>query len=317
MTRDGYIHVAFYRAGTRDDGASYDNDIMYQWGTEYWARQGKTWDWILQHYYDNIEISATTDANLRLSAGPVVSSATPTWGEPFRASFTVHSYGTQTMQLKELYVKLRGPGGQDADLGGDNNATLIPPGASRTIRVSTPTLAASFPRAYGTWTLTATYRDPGGLISPGLPAGASGTATTRALNVVAPRHASSLVSLNNAGPSYYEGTTRDIRMQLRNDGNTTWRRSASLQHNATRLATDSPLNRQSRFYMAGHWLSASRVQMVEATIPPGGTATFVFRLSGNVAPGAYTESFRLVYDGQAANKYAGPYGTSVTVSPGC
>ncbi len=87
MTRDDYIHVAFYRAGTRDDGASYDNDIMYQWGTEYWARQGMTWNWMLQHYYDNIDISATTDANLRLSAGPAVSSATPTWGEPFRASF--------------------------------------------------------------------------------------------------------------------------------------------------------------------------------------------------------------------------------------
>ncbi|MBA2362765.1 MAG: hypothetical protein H0V86_04460 [Chloroflexia bacterium] len=315
MTRNGAIHVAFYRAGTRDDGANYNNDIMYQWGTEYWARQGMTWDGMLNHYYENIVISATTDANLRLSAGAAVSSAAPTWGEPFRASFTVHNYGTQSMQLRELYVKLRGPGGQNADLGGDNNATSIAPGSSRTIQVYTPALAAQFPRVYGTWTLTATYRDPGLLISPGLPVGVEGTSTTRALSVAAPRHASSLVSLNNAGPSYYEGTTRDIRVQLRNDGNTTWHRAASAQHNATRLATDAPLNRQSPFYVAGHWLSASRVQMVEATTSPGATATFVFRLSGNVAPGAYTESFRLVYDGGAANKYAGAFGTTVTIAP--
>ena len=57
-TRDGSVHVSYYRAGSQGDGTDYGNDIMYQWGTEYWARQGKSWSWMLQYYYDNLVISS-------------------------------------------------------------------------------------------------------------------------------------------------------------------------------------------------------------------------------------------------------------------
>ncbi|MEJ7653632.1 MAG: SpoIID/LytB domain-containing protein [Chloroflexia bacterium] len=56
-TRNDRVHVCYYRAGSQGDGSDPGNDIMYQWGSEYWARQGKSWSWILSYYYDNIVIS--------------------------------------------------------------------------------------------------------------------------------------------------------------------------------------------------------------------------------------------------------------------
>jgi len=58
-TRDGGVHVSYYRAGRWGDGIDYGDDIMYQWGSEYWARQGKSWSWIYHHYYDNLVISSS------------------------------------------------------------------------------------------------------------------------------------------------------------------------------------------------------------------------------------------------------------------
>lgn len=72
VTRNGAIHVCYYWAGTRNDGSDPRNDRMSQWGSEYWARRGRTWRWILPYYYDNIVISdaETTPAD---TTAPVVS----------------------------------------------------------------------------------------------------------------------------------------------------------------------------------------------------------------------------------------------------
>ncbi len=320
ITKDGHVHICQYWAGARDDGSKLAAGTTYagrmsQWGSQYWAQQGKTWDWILNYYYDGTVISPTTDADLRLSSGPGVSSFSPVWGEPFSASFTVHNYGTQSMELNELYIKLRGPNGETLDLGGDNNSTPIAPGEYRTIRKSVPALGAAYPGISGALTLTATYRGPGGLLAPGLPAGGVNASTTQSLSLIAPTYRSSVASVSEASPQYYEGTTRDVYVKLYNGCNTTWRRAASTYHNAVRLATASPAYRQSPFYVSSYWLSTSRIAMQETAVKPGGTATFRVRLSGTVPPGSYTEVFRLSSDGSAPGAYKGQFGSYVTLYP--
>lgn len=72
VTRDGAIHVCYYWAGYRNDGSDPGTDRMTQWGSEYWARQGKTWPWILHYYYDNIVITDAETASAD-TADPIVS----------------------------------------------------------------------------------------------------------------------------------------------------------------------------------------------------------------------------------------------------
>lgn len=317
MTRNGYIHVASYWAGARDDGGKPAAGTAYagrlsQYGSEYWARQGKTWDWILNYYYDNIVISGATRADLRLYAGPTISSQRPVWGEPFTAGFTVRNYGSESMQLKELYIELRGPNGEDADLGGDGNATPLAPGQSRRVTRTVPALASPS-RVYGAYTLTATYRDPSGLIAPGLPTGEPNTSTTLPVSVVAPSYSSQLLLSSDAAPRYYEGTQRGVYLKLRNSGNVTWQRTATATHRALRLGTTEPANRRSAFYVPGYWLSPSRIGMVETAVPPGGTATFRIRLGGAAAPGGYSEAFRLVAETPGGSRTW--FGPRVTISP--
>lgn len=291
VTRDGKIHISQYWAGTKDDGARPAVDSPYagrlsQWGSEYWARQGMTWDWILNYYYDNVVISSVTGGDLRLSQGITVSTGSPVWGEPFAASFTVHNYGQESVQLSELYLKLRGPAGEVADLGGDRNATAIAPGTARTLSVRTPALAHSLTGNYGDYTLTATYRDPNGLLVSAIPSGASGTSGVRVLKVLAPSYGAQVVSVSETGPRYFELTQRTVTIKVRNTGNATYRRQSSAALGAVRLGTASPLNRNSRFYVPGPWLLASRIGMGESSVAPGGTATFRVVLSGTPAPGS-------------------------------
>jgi hypothetical protein len=56
MTRDGEIFQAQYIAGTPGDPdppEGYEGR-MSQWGTQYWAEEGKDWQWMLYYYYDPI-----------------------------------------------------------------------------------------------------------------------------------------------------------------------------------------------------------------------------------------------------------------------
>lgn len=53
MTRNGMLFQSHYCAGTYDPGyyPGYEG-WMTQWGTKYWADQGKDWQWMLHYYYD-------------------------------------------------------------------------------------------------------------------------------------------------------------------------------------------------------------------------------------------------------------------------
>lgn len=308
VTRDGKIHISQYWAGWKYDSSGKrigcnatreEVDALYpgrmsQCGSAYWAEQGKSWDWILTYYYDNVVISSATGDDLRLTSGLTVSSGTPVWGEPFTTSFTVRNDGSTNTELNELYLKLRGPAGEMADLGGDRNSLALAPGESRTIKVRVPRLAGSLIGKYGDYTLTATYRDINGLIGSALPVGETGTTSIRIIKVMAPTYGAQVLSVSESAPKYYEFTQRTVKIQVKNTGNATYRRATTVTTGAVRLGTAQTLNRNSRFYVAGSWFSPSRISMVETVVAPGGTATFNLRLGGDVAPGAYTEAFRLV-----------------------
>ncbi len=57
MKRSGLIFQSFYHAGSYNSDRHSDGNYMHQWGSKYWADNGKDWQWILNYYYDNIKIS--------------------------------------------------------------------------------------------------------------------------------------------------------------------------------------------------------------------------------------------------------------------
>lgn len=313
VTRNGAVHVSFYRAGTRGDGVDYGNDIMYQWGTEYWASQGKAWPWILTHYYDNIAIEGATNGLLKVESGLTASASQVVWGRPFTASFTARNYGTEPTLLRELYVSLRGPGGQVADLGGDNDATPIPPGGSRTITRTVSAVGAGAGRVYGYYTLAATYRNAAGVIEPVLPGASASSVPSRRIELTQPTYIAETVSISNAAPRFEPGGFADVVVALRNTGGATWLRQPSAAYNAVLLATASPADRASRFYVPNDWSSSSRVSMVEASVKPGQVATFRIRFGGQVPEGAYTEAFQLV--SESSSKALSVFGPTLTIQP--
>ncbi len=121
--------------------------------------------------------------------------------------------------------------------------------------------------------------------------------------------------MSETGPRYFELTQRTVTIKVRNTGNATYRRQSSAALGAVRLGTASPLNRNSRFYVPGPWLLASRIGMGESSVAPGGTATFRVVLSGTPAPGSYTEAFRLVSESWPSGGPNSWFGPITTLTP--
>jgi hypothetical protein len=80
---------------------------------------------------------------------------------------------------------------------------------------------------------------------------------------------------------------------LTNTGTETW------EQGTVKLGTDLPQDRHSDFYAGGlsGWLSPNRIQMVEASVAPGETATFEAVIQAPILPGVYREDFRPVAEG--------------------
>ena len=144
MTRGGAIFQASYRAGTYTGAAN--GWYMSQWGTEYWADQGQTYDWICRHYYPNIDFtpvaggSVAGDASVDEPAsddltalaadpslkgparleliGPVLAApGRPALGQRVTLTFTLHNAGAKAGTWDELTVVARGPGDEARDFG--------------------------------------------------------------------------------------------------------------------------------------------------------------------------------------------------------
>jgi len=56
MTKNSEIFQAQYDSGTEGSPDPLNPGRMSQWGTQYWALQARTWQWIVHYYYDPVEI---------------------------------------------------------------------------------------------------------------------------------------------------------------------------------------------------------------------------------------------------------------------
>lgn len=81
-----------------------------------------------------------------------------------------------------------------------------------------------------------------------------------------------------------------IRVKALNTGYQTW--DKSIVH----LGTSSPYDRNSTF-SNNSWLSGARIEMVEQSVAPGQSGTFLFEFKAPNTPNAYSEELSLVADG--------------------
>lgn len=99
MTQNNDVYQLQYCAGFEGDGNRADNQCgqpvgayMSQWGSEYWAEQHKSWDWILRYYYDNLNLSNDNPAT------ETVKTATTTPATPATATAATET-GTRTWPI--------------------------------------------------------------------------------------------------------------------------------------------------------------------------------------------------------------------------
>ncbi|HSX36463.1 MAG TPA: hypothetical protein VLH84_06040 [Patescibacteria group bacterium] len=85
-----------------------------------------------------------------------------------------------------------------------------------------------------------------------------------------------------------------VGLKVRNTGNVTWKNSGA---NPVDLGTVRGVDRTSTYY-DGSWLGVNRpARMQEATVAPGGIATFEFWMNAKNNPGAHVEYFAPVVEG--------------------
>lgn len=100
-------------------------------------------------------------ANLMVTQGVWTSSAT--LGGHLDAQYTVTNEGNAAFNLSQLYIAVRGPDGENVDLGGDGNNTPIQPGQSRNIYEYTNDFASGCSTCNdGTYTVLASVQLPNG-----------------------------------------------------------------------------------------------------------------------------------------------------------
>ena len=95
-------------------------------------------------------------------------------------------------------------------------------------------------------------------------------------------------------PVLKPGETRLVTITLRNTGARTWVRGATNQQ----VNLGIPGDDKSSGSLGVGWLSANRVAMqLEPTVPPGGIATFTFKVRAPLTPGVYPLRLQAVADG--------------------
>ncbi len=146
LTRDGQVFQASYYAGAYS-GAPTDGSHMTQWGSQYWAAQGKAYQWILDYYYPGSQLVAAAGGSAVPSdttsstawsgpdapkgaakldvIGPVQLSPGPyRRGQTLKADFTLRNDGAATGTWSSVTLVARGPADQVRDLGSVTNLTL-------------------------------------------------------------------------------------------------------------------------------------------------------------------------------------------------
>jgi len=153
LTRDGQIFEASYYAGSYS-GSATDGNHMTQWGSQFWAAQGKDHQWILGYYYPGTQLvaaaggsagtttasSSTASSSIAWSGpdapkgaakldviGPVQLAPGPyRQGQTLKADFTLRNDGAMVGTWASVTLVARGPGDQERDLGSVSDVTLKP-----------------------------------------------------------------------------------------------------------------------------------------------------------------------------------------------
>lgn len=83
-----------------------------------------------------------------------------------------------------------------------------------------------------------------------------------------------------------------VTAEVKNSGEFPWYNSGE---SAVYVATSSPRNKKSKFFVSDKWASFSRVTTSEEkTVLPGQVATFKFEMKTPLIPGEYSEKFELI-----------------------
>jgi hypothetical protein len=147
LTLNEQLFQASYYAGSYSAAAT-DGAHMTQWGSQYWAAQGRDYQWILGFYYRGVQpvpvsgggAASTGSAGTSWSGpnvpqgapkleliGPVQLSPGPyRQGMTLKADFTVRNAGARTFTWHVVTLVARGPAGQGRDLGSAYDITLRP-----------------------------------------------------------------------------------------------------------------------------------------------------------------------------------------------
>jgi Stage II sporulation protein len=153
LTRDGQIFEASYYAGSYS-GAATDGDHMTQWGSQFWAAQGKDHQWILGYYYPGAQLVAAAGGSAgTTTASSSTASSSTAWsgpdapkgaakldvigpvqlapgpyrqGQTLKADFTLRNDGARVGTWASVTLVARGPGDQERDLGSVSDVTLKP-----------------------------------------------------------------------------------------------------------------------------------------------------------------------------------------------
>ena len=111
---------------------------------------------------------------------------------------------------------------------------------------------------------------------------------------VAPANLASTVTSTSGLPTTMDSNTTsgNTTVTVRNDGNTTWYNDGKYP---LYLGTSNPLDRQSPFYESSTWASQSRLaKLNQASVAPGQSGTFTFKLKAPSQPGLYNEQYRVL-----------------------
>ena len=153
LTRDGQIFEASYYAGSYS-GSATDGSHMTQWGSQYWAAQGKDHQWILDYYYPGTQLVAAAGGSaVTTTASSSAASSSTAWsgpdapkgaakldvigpvqlapgpyrqGQTLKADFPLRNDGAKAGTWASVTLVARGPGDQERDLGSVANVTLKP-----------------------------------------------------------------------------------------------------------------------------------------------------------------------------------------------
>jgi len=104
-----------------------------------------------------------------------------------------------------------------------------------------------------------------------------------------------IVSVSDDPIIFKTGEIRELSLQLKNTGDTTWKSSGAY---AIKIGTAEPLDRYSVFRSEG-WSSKNRVANSQADTPPGGVGEFSFTIAAPPKIGEYVEKFGIVVEGLA------------------